>query len=217
MVDDEVNGAVHGALIFLNGFSGFLAKLLAAFSVGKEVGEGLFEFGGVLDLHDGLAVEEDADDVGEVLHVGAEDDGLAEAGGFDGILTTLGGEAFADEDDGGVGVKGGEFAGGVDDEGLDGTGGAAGLGGDVAAIFEFDVIAGKGVADFAVAFEMAGDEDEEKIGETLAQAGELLGKDEFLAGVGAAGDEEGSVGRDADLREERGDIEGFVDLNRGQI
>ena len=93
---------------------GALGEGGAAGSVGEEEGELRAEFGGGADLHGGVGGEPAGDDGGEVFHVRAEDDGAAGEHGFDGVLAAGGGEAFADEDDGGEGVPVAEFAGGID-------------------------------------------------------------------------------------------------------
>jgi len=101
-----------------NDGAGTSGEGVAARMVSEEGGELPSEFCGVANLECGIGSEPAGDDGGKVVHVRAEDDGLAGEDGFDRVLATSGGEAFADEDDGGDRVPVAEFAGGIDQQEL---------------------------------------------------------------------------------------------------
>ena len=118
---------------------------------------GVLEFSGVGDLDRSAGAEEGFGERGEVLHVGAEDDGDAGFDGFDGVLAAAGHEAFSNEDDGGASIPTGQLAGGVHEQGI-GFFHRAGFG----AAGEAEAGLGELVGDGIRAFLMAGNEDEEK-------------------------------------------------------
>ena len=122
--EEQRRGAAGGPGVEGGDGAGAVREGGAAGGVGEEGGELGAEAGGVADLHGGVGGEPAGDDGGKVFHVRAEDDGLAGEDGLDGVLAAGGGEAFADEDDGGEGVPVAEFAGGIDEQGV---GGAAGF------------------------------------------------------------------------------------------
>ena len=116
------SGAEGGAGVGGGDGEGAASEVDSVFGVIEEGEDGVVEFGGVGDLDGGVGGEPAGDDGGEVLHLGAEEDGFPGEGWFHGILATGSGEAFPDEDDGGEGIPGAEFAGGIDEEGI-GSGG----------------------------------------------------------------------------------------------
>jgi len=205
---DHGDRAVEGAAAVVDDLLGIAAEGFAAVGIGEEGIEGGFEGLGVGDLDGGIGFEEAGGDIGEVLHIGAEDDGAAGGGGFDGVLAADAVEAFADEDDVGVGVEVAELAGAVDQEAI----GAAGFGGigeaDFAAVDVAEAAAVELGADGAGAFEVAGDEDEVEVGVFGAESGEDFGEGGFFAVVGAAGEEDAGVVGHAGVAEEAGDVEG---------
>ena len=131
-------GAGGGTCVLRGEGKGAVGERGAAGGVGEEAGELGAEFGGGADLHGSVGGEPAGDDGGEVFHVRAEDDGPAGEHGLDGVLTAGGGEAFADENDGGEGVPVAEFAGGIDEEGVRGGAGFRFLvsGGKAGALFD---------------------------------------------------------------------------------
>ncbi|MFM1945134.1 MAG: hypothetical protein RI897_4116 [Verrucomicrobiota bacterium] len=85
---------------------GFLAEGLSGLGVFEQVLNLVEELLLVLNLGDGVVGKEFAGDEAEIFHMGAGEDGFSEGGGFDGVLASVGGEAFTDEDEGGAGVEG---------------------------------------------------------------------------------------------------------------
>src|SRR3989442_11887738 len=105
MLDDHFDRAPNGALIFTDHVDRIVAQLLAPLRVSEQFSKGLLERGGMRHLNRSSAIDKNAGDGGEVLHLWPEDHGLAHRAGFDGILPTLADQALADEDDGGLLVK----------------------------------------------------------------------------------------------------------------
>jgi hypothetical protein len=208
LLDDHVHGAIHRTFIFFDDLQGAVGELFAGGGVEEEFAAGLFEVGFVADLDGGVRAQEGFDNALEVLHVRAEEDRLAQGGGFDRILAAFTGEAFADEDEGGRLVEVAEFAGGVDEEAIDLFARAAEIGAEFGAVGDaqagsFEIFAG-----FLAAFHVARDDDEEELGKIFAEFLVNAAEDRFFAGVGAAGDENGISSADADLCEEGGDVYG---------
>jgi len=143
-----------------------------------------------------------AGDGAEVLHVGAEDNGVTAGGGFDDVLAALPHEAFADENGGRNLVEPFQFARGIDDEAIVRFGGLLEMRGDLRAEHELDLLATGEVRDLARALDVPRDDDQKQIGKFPAQIREDIEEDFLLAGVGTARHEDRLRGRDADLLEQ---------------
>lgn len=98
VADDHLDGTFDTAEILLDDLGGLEAYGFAFFLGREQVMKTAMQFGRGFDLDCAALVEEGLGDSGEVLHVGAKDNWLAESGGFDGTLATLGRETFPDED-----------------------------------------------------------------------------------------------------------------------
>lgn len=189
-----------GAAAGLDGGAGGLAHFLATLGVTQQIddrgGEGI----GRGDAAAAGLGEEEIHGFGEVVRVGADEEGFGEAGDLHDVGAAHGDEAAADEDDGGEGVELAKFAHGVaeeDGEGLCDVGwheGAAGAAAEAGV-----VVADDETGDFIEAFGAAGDDGELEVGDFFAYAG-VGGEDELLfAGAGAAADPERFVGGDAHI------------------
>lgn len=192
--EEDGSGAEGGAGVGGGDGEGVACEVDAVLGVIEEGEDGVVEFGGVGDLDGGLGGEPAGDDGGEVLHLGAEEDGFPCEGWFDGILATGSSEAFPDEDDGGEGIPGAEFAGGIDEEGI-GNGGGGLEERELGASDEVDWEMGEIFEDLGCSFGVARDEDEEEGGVAGAELEEDLGEDEFFAWESASREEDWGMGR----------------------
>ena len=82
----------------------------------QQPGQRRFQPRFIGNLHGGVGLHKIWCNVGEVLHVRAEDHRLAESGRFNGVLSALCGETLAHEGNVGPGVEVAEFTGGVDQQ-----------------------------------------------------------------------------------------------------
>ena len=162
---------------------------------------------GVPRLDGAFLLQKTAHDFGEVLHVGAKDHGFAQRARLDRVLAALGGQALANEDDGGLFVEVFQFAGAVDNQAIGVAGLQAGVVHHFRAINNLQAARRHVAPDFAAALEVARHQNQEQVGETLAQPEEQLGQDDFFARVRAAGHQEARAGRHAHLAQQRGHVE----------
>jgi hypothetical protein len=185
---EEVDGAGGGASVDLETTLGGLRGFLAASGILEEGVEGFLEFAGIGDLGCSASAEEGGGEGGEVLHVGAEDDGCAGGDGFGWVLSASGHEAFSDEDDGGAAIPTRQLAGGIHKQGV-GVFHHAGFGAAGEAEPDLLELVGDGIGSLL----MAGDEDEEEVRMGFAKAEEDFGQKQFLAVEGAAAETHGGV------------------------
>ena len=190
--EEDGSGAEGGTGVGGGDGEGAACEVDAVLGVIEEGEDGVVEFGGVGDLDGGVGGEPAGDDGGEVLHLGAEEDGFPGEGWFDGILATGSSEAFPDEDDGGEGIPGAEFAGGIDEEGI-GNGGGGLEERELGAADEVDWEVGEFFEEVWGSLGVAWDEDEEEGGVEGAELEEDLGEDEFFAWESASREEDWGI------------------------
>ena len=154
MTDDHVNRALDRSLVFADDCDGIAPQLLPARWVGQEIFQDEGKFVGVLDLGSAIPGQKDSHHVREILHVWPKNHRLAQLAGFDRILTSLGGEALANENHGGVLVEMLQFAGGVDNQAIHFAFAELRVGGDLVSIDKLDAQRLEVAADIPAALEM---------------------------------------------------------------
>ena len=199
---DQIDAAVGCADVGLDDALGGGDDGVAAVGILQKVLQSVAQGVGVRDLNASAFGDELAGDGAEVLHVGAEDNGVTAGGGFDDVLAALPHEAFADENGGRNLVEPFQFARGIDDEAIVRFGGLLEMRGDLRAEHELDLLATGEVRDLARALDVPRDDDQKQIGKFPAQIREDIEEDFLLAGVGTARHEDRLRGRDADLLEQ---------------
>ena len=154
----------------------------------EKVAEGGLEGAGVCGLERSAIFDEVTGELGEVLHVWAEEDWLSGDDGFNRVLSSSSQEAFSNDDD----IRDGEpilqFTCGVDDERVAGwPGQGSAPDGD-----EWD--GGKVALDFTGSLKVSGRDEIGEIWKVHPEPGNNLADHFFFSRMGAAGEKDGGVG-----------------------